>query len=69
MTTLANQLNSNEAFKPSSTFQADLTVIKSPKKRRQTQTHLGVTSHFRCLTQKIGTQWVLVSAAVEWDLL
>ena len=22
-----------------------------------------------CLNQKIGTQWVLVSAAVEWNLL
>lgn len=32
MTVLANQLNSNEAFQPGSTFQADLTVIQCTKK-------------------------------------
>lgn len=41
MTTLANQLNSNEAFKPSSTFQADLTVIKTPKKGGKHKLTLG----------------------------
>ena len=41
MTTPANQLNSNEAFKPSSTFQADLTVIKSPKKGGKQKLTLG----------------------------
>lgn len=41
MTILANQLNSNEAFKPSSTFQADLTVIKTPKKGGKHKLTLG----------------------------
>lgn len=41
MTVLANQLNSNEAFQPGSTFQADLTVIQCPKKGGEGKFTLG----------------------------
>lgn len=41
MAVLANQLNSNKAFQPESTFQADLTVIQSPKKGGKSKFTLG----------------------------
>lgn len=64
MTILANQLNSNEAFKPSLTFQADLTVIKLLKKAAN-KIHLGKTSHFRCLTQKHSRSVIPTTFAVH----
>lgn len=39
MSALANKLNSGKSFKPSSAFQEDLTVIKTPKKEGKSNSH------------------------------
>lgn len=49
---LANKLNSGKSFKPSSALQADLNVIKTPKKKKANQIHMRKKSHFGCITRQ-----------------